>query len=135
MPASADSGSCHFSFLQGKQAKQTGAVRCTLFCVHNCHSVFIKSKETVCLRGDCEFYHLAIYDAQEVFLVQVVGGGAKGHGWLVQEGSAGGRLKLASAGGNAGEWEPQQSTLGCVPACSCARWCVLGLCSDTHRGS
>lgn len=86
MPGSADSGSCHFSFLQGKQAKQTGAVRCTLFCVHNCHSLFIKSKETVCLWGDCEFYHLAIYDAQEVFLVQVVGGGAKGHGWLAGAG-------------------------------------------------
>lgn len=39
--------SSHFSLLQGTQAKQTSTVRCALFSVHCCHSVFIKSRKPV----------------------------------------------------------------------------------------
>lgn len=35
----------------------------------------------MCLKGDEESYHLAISDAQEVFLVKVVGAAAQGNGW------------------------------------------------------
>lgn len=41
----------------------------------------MKSKKTLCLKGDFEFSHLAIYDAHEVFLAQVVGSDAKRNGW------------------------------------------------------